>query len=59
LIAELDGFEAHGRRQALENDRARDRELVTHGWRAVRITWRQLETDAAAIARQLRALLDA
>ena len=59
LIAELDGFEAHGTRQAFEKDRARDRELVAQGWRVVRITWRQLETDEHTIARQLRALLAA
>jgi very-short-patch-repair endonuclease len=58
LIAELDGFEAHGTRQAFENDRARDRELVAQGWRVVRITSRQLETDGTTIARQLRVLLD-
>ena len=59
LIVELDGYQAHGTRQAFENDRARDRELISQGWRVVRITWRQLETDGATIARQLRALLGA
>jgi very-short-patch-repair endonuclease len=58
LIVELDGFAAHGTRRAFENDRARDRELVTEGWRVLRITSRRLETDGPTIARQLRALLD-
>jgi hypothetical protein len=59
LVVEVDGWAAHGTRDAFERDRARDRALVTAGWRVVRITWRQLETDADTIARQLSALLGA
>ena len=59
LIVEVDGCQAHGTRQAFENDRARDRELIVQGRRVVRIAWRPLETDGATIARQLRALLGA
>ena len=57
LVVELDGYETHGTRHAFEDDRARDRELQAQGWRTARITSRQLETDAATIGRQLRALL--
>jgi very-short-patch-repair endonuclease len=57
LVVELDGYAAHGTRHAFEDDRARDRELQVAGWRTARITARQLETDAATIGRQLRALL--
>jgi very-short-patch-repair endonuclease len=59
LIVECDGFAAHGTRTAFERDRAKDRELVTAGWRVVRITWRQLDADGDTIAEQLRALLGA
>jgi very-short-patch-repair endonuclease len=58
LVVELDGWAAHGTRDAFERDRARDRALVTAGWRVVRITWRQLDEDRDAIARQIKALLD-
>ena len=58
LIVECDGFAAHGTREAFERDRERDRALQVAGWRVVRITWRQLTTDADTIARQLRTLLN-
>jgi restriction endonuclease-like protein/putative AbiEi antitoxin of type IV toxin-antitoxin system len=57
LVVECDGFATHGTRAAFERDRARDRELQVAGWRVVRITWRQLTTDADTIAGQLRILL--
>jgi very-short-patch-repair endonuclease len=57
LVVELDGYATHGTRRAFEAHRARDRALQVAGWRVVRITWRQLTTDADTIARQLRSLL--
>jgi hypothetical protein len=57
LVVELDGYATHGTRRAFEADRARDRALLTDGWRVVRITARQLTTEAETIARQLRILL--
>jgi very-short-patch-repair endonuclease len=57
LIIELDGFETHGTRQAFERDRARDRALLTAGWRVARITKRQLDDAPAEIAAQLRTML--
>jgi len=57
LIVELDGGATHHTRAAFENDRARDRRAVSSGHRVVRITWRQLHEDAAAIAAELRTLL--
>ena len=59
LVVDCDGFATHGTREAFERDRARDRALQVAGYRVVRITWRQLTTDADKIARQLSALLDA
>ena len=57
LIVELDGHNTHGTRAAFERDRQRDRILQAAGWRVVRITWRQLQDDPAAIARDLGRLL--
>jgi very-short-patch-repair endonuclease len=59
LSVEVDGWAAHGTRQAFEDDRARDRALVVDGWRVIRLTWRQLEAEPARIAAQLSALLGA
>jgi very-short-patch-repair endonuclease len=58
LIVELDGHNTHGTRAAFERDRQRDRILQAAGWRVVRITWRQLQDDPAAIARDLGRLLE-
>ena len=57
LIVELDGYASHRTRAAYEGDRARDRALTAAGWRVIRITWRQLHREPAALARELRALL--
>jgi predicted transcriptional regulator of viral defense system len=57
LIVETDGFETHGTRDAFERDRARDRALQTAGWRVIRVTRRQLESETKQIAAALRALL--
>ncbi len=60
LIVEVDSWTFHGRtRRAFEGDRARDRVLLREGWRVARFTDRQILTDRAGIARELRALLDA
>lgn len=57
LIAELDGRDLHGTSRAFESDRKRDRELLAEGWRSTRVTWRQLEAEAQALAADLRRLL--
>jgi very-short-patch-repair endonuclease len=59
LIVELDGRASHGTGRAFERDRERDRLLLTDGWRVVRVTWRQLHDDPAALAADLRRLLTA
>jgi very-short-patch-repair endonuclease len=56
LIVELDGRETHSTRAAFEDDRARDRVLQAAGYRVIRITWRQLRDEPAALAADLRAL---
>jgi very-short-patch-repair endonuclease len=57
LIVEVDGHGTHGTRAAFERDRERDRILQAHGWRVVRITWRQLHDDPGAIGVDLLRLL--
>lgn len=58
LIAELDGRAVHGTDRAFEGDRQRDRILLAEGWCSTRVTWRQLRDEPAAIAADLRELLD-
>jgi very-short-patch-repair endonuclease len=57
LIVEVDGFGIDGTRQAFEDDRARDRKLLTAGWRVVRVTYHQLHEAPRALAQDLAALL--
>jgi hypothetical protein len=57
IIVELDGRHVHGTAAAYERDRARDRALAARGWRVVRVTWRQLHDEPAALAADLRDLL--
>lgn len=59
LIVEVDGWESHGTRSAFEDDRARDARLRLLGFDVLRFTWRQLEDDAPAVAKTIRALLHA
>jgi len=57
LIAEVDGFRAHGGREAFESERARDAELKLMGYEVVRFTWRQLTEAPAQVATTLCKLL--
>jgi very-short-patch-repair endonuclease len=57
LIVELDGRDAHGTARAFEADRARDRRLQAAGWRAIRVTGRQLDHEPRALDADLRSLL--
>jgi very-short-patch-repair endonuclease len=58
LVAELDGYAAHGGRAAFEADRARDVELKLLGFEVVRFTWQRLSSDSRGAAATLRALLE-
>ena len=42
LVVEFDSYGFHGHRPAFETDRRRDATLIAHGYRVMRITWRQL-----------------
>jgi very-short-patch-repair endonuclease len=57
LVVELDGVAYHAGTTAFETDRERDRRLLLAGWRVMRVTWRQLETQRPEVAAALRALL--
>jgi very-short-patch-repair endonuclease len=58
LAVEVDGAEAHHTRRAFHEDRARDRRLAALGIHVVRVTWSDLEDDAALAAelRRIRAM---
>lgn len=56
LIVETDGAE-HRTRRAFEDDRRKDADLTTDGWRVVRLTHLRVEHEPAAVTRMLRALV--
>ena len=57
LVVEVDGWESHRTRSAFEEDRARDARLMTLGHQVLRFTWRQIDSDPAAVAATIRGLL--
>jgi len=57
LIVELDSRRWHATRAAFDRDRARDRRTHVAGWRVVRVTWRDLQREGAALESDLRALI--
>jgi very-short-patch-repair endonuclease len=57
LVAETDGRVTHGTTAAFERDRARDADLVAHGFRVVRFTYRQVADTPTAVAQTLDRLL--
>jgi very-short-patch-repair endonuclease len=57
VIVEIDSFAFHSGRAAFENDRRRDAELQTLGWRVLRITDRRLYEQPWAVLADVRAML--
>ena len=57
LIVETDGWQAHGTRGAFERDRRRDADLLGAGWRVLRITYAQLESEPQWVAKRIAAAL--
>ena len=57
LIVETDGLQWHGTPSALERDRRRDERLTVLGYRVVRLTYRRIVDEPAAVVATLRALL--
>lgn len=58
LVVELDGFAFHAHREAFERDRRRDGDLVLAGITVVRLTWRRITVEPAAVTALLSQLLD-
>ena len=58
LVVELDGHDSHRTRAAFERDRQRDTALQLAGYRVLRITYRRLQSDPAAVLGAVRSLLD-
>jgi very-short-patch-repair endonuclease len=56
LVLEIDDYETHHTRDALDADRARDRVLTIDGFTAVRITHTDLTRDRTRLAAHLAAL---
>jgi very-short-patch-repair endonuclease len=54
LVVETDGFRFHRGRVAFEEDRARDLRLRSLGYQVLRLTYRQVTADAAAVAQAIR-----
>jgi very-short-patch-repair endonuclease len=48
-VVEVDGFAYHSSRRTFESDRRRDAQLAAAGLRVVRVTWRQINSEAEAM----------
>ena len=59
FVLEADSRDFHGTAVAFERDRWRDRELLRAGYTVIRVTHRQAEREAAAIADAITARLEA
>jgi putative AbiEi antitoxin of type IV toxin-antitoxin system/uncharacterized protein DUF559 len=57
LVAELDGRTYHDHDQRFEHDRNKDADLLTAGYRVVRVTWRRLVHQPDLEAKRLSTLL--
>ena len=57
LVVELDSRAFHSDPTAFERDRRRDADLQSWGYRVIRITWRRLDNEPAAVAHTIRVLL--
>lgn len=57
LVAEVDGLHAHATAAALENDLARQNQLVALGYVPLRFTWRRIVRDPAGVAAELAGFL--
>lgn len=53
LIMEVDGHDTHGDRVAFEEDRRRDQLHAAAGYTVIRITWRQLRNEPAAVVARI------
>ena len=59
LAIEWDSRGFHGRIDAFERDRERDRNALVHGWRTVRFTWKDVTERPHSVVTTVRVLLSA
>jgi very-short-patch-repair endonuclease len=59
LVVEVDGYAFHSMRRSFERDRRRDARLTAMGYRATRVTWRQITDEPEAVIATLAAQLAA
>jgi very-short-patch-repair endonuclease len=57
LAVEVDGWEAHGTREAFQDDRTRDARMLAIGWRTLRFTWHDVVDRPAYVLTTIRATL--
>jgi hypothetical protein len=57
LVVETDGRRWHDTHQRRQRDAGRDQRLLLAGWRALRITWNQVEREPASVTATIAALL--
>jgi hypothetical protein len=57
IVAELDGYEYHHTRSAIERDRSREAALGLAGYRVLRFSFRQVSDEPEAVAASVRAEL--
>ena len=53
VVVEVDGFAYHSGRNAFENDRRRDRILVSEDLAVIRVTWRQIQNEPEKVLARL------
>ena len=58
VVVEVDGWAAHGTREAFETDRRRQNALVNAGYLVLRFTWRDLTEREADVVWEIRDALD-
>lgn len=58
LVVELDGGEFHATRAARERDYLRDERLKVAGYEVLRLTWRRVTEEPAAVASSLLTLIE-
>ena len=57
VIVETDGYRSHAGRQAFEDDRRRDGELLARGYRVLRFTYSRVVNEPAEVIATVRAAL--
>jgi len=54
VVVETDGRETHETPPAFQNDRRRDQFLASAGYRALRVTWEQIQVERAAVFSRIK-----